>query len=61
LVRLPLFLTTLAWVGLAACSGEPARPPASAPEPKIVALQELEALVKQARGRGALVNVWATW
>lgn len=55
------FLTALACAGLAACGGEPAPPPASTPEPKIVTLQELEAAVKQARGRGTLVNVWATW
>lgn len=43
---------------LAACAGDSA-PPASAA--RVVALQELAAAVKQNLGRGALVNLWATW
>lgn len=65
-MRLPTILMTLAWTGLAACGSDPAAPPANSqpaamPDPKIVGLPELEALVKQARGQGALVNLWATW
>jgi hypothetical protein len=45
--------------GLAACGGgEAARSPAAA---KVGGIAELEALLKQGLGRGALVNVWATW
>ena len=48
------------WLLLAACGSEQAAAPA-APEPSIVDLAQLQALVKQNLGRGALVNVWATW
>lgn len=45
--------------GLAACGGgEAARAPAAA---KVGGIAELQALLKQGLGRGALVNVWATW
>jgi hypothetical protein len=44
-----------------ACGGESARAPAAAPETRLVDLEQLAAAVKQNLGRGALVNVWATW
>lgn len=54
---------------LAACNSKqgapdqvsPAAPAAAGPAAAILALDQLEARVKQARGRGTLVNVWATW
>jgi len=61
-----LLLSALAGLALAACSGEsrstaaPVGATVSA-EPRIVNLEELAAAVKQNLGRGALVNVWATW
>ncbi len=45
---------------LGACGAEPGAPPAG-PRPRFVDLQQLAAEVKQNLGRGALVNLWATW
>jgi hypothetical protein len=51
---------------LAACSGEPGAKTTTPEAGKISGasiggIAELEALLKQHLGRGALVNVWATW
>lgn len=49
---------------LGACGAEPTTSPAEAPagpEPRFVNLQQLAVEVKQNLGRGALVNLWATW
>lgn len=45
---------------LGACGNHPAAPP-QGPEPRFVDLQQLAVEVKQNLGRGALVNLWATW
>jgi hypothetical protein len=66
-VRSTAILIGLAWSALAACRGEHGSPSgsgpgaAATPDPEIVALDELAARVERARGRGTLVNVWATW
>lgn len=46
------------WLAVAGCGGksEPARV-----EAKVVDLEQLVAAVRANLGRGALVNVWATW
>lgn len=46
---------------LTACGREQAAPAATALDVRVVQMQELVALVKSNLGRGALVNVWATW
>lgn len=46
---------------LAACSREQAAPATAQADIRVVRIQELVALVKSNLGRGALVNVWATW
>jgi len=43
-----------------ACGPEPAAQDPG-PEPRLVDLKQLAAEVKQNLGRGALVNLWATW
>ena len=49
---------------LCACGAEPTTQPAESPagpEPRLVDLKQLAVEVKQNLGRGALVNLWATW
>lgn len=45
---------------LSACGAEPTTQLAG-PAPRFVELQQLAVEVKQNLGRGALVNLWATW
>jgi hypothetical protein len=59
-------LALLAGVAAAACGGGTDSPPqgpapVTAPEPRLLRLDELEVAVKRNLARGALVNLWATW
>ena len=57
---------TLGLLGLLAACGEQAATPAAREaqaslDVKVVTVDELEAEIRAARGKGLLVNQWATW
>ena len=60
-------LVSVALLGLAAC-GETAADPAATAEPeaaridvRVAGIDEIEAEIRASRGKGLLINHWATW